>query len=267
MTITKKQTEEEKKEGDIELAVEAPLENVQMDLLLEREEPSMADPWEKTKTKTLVLLLLPSARRFLFPGMEIRDEQGRFICKLFDEGEHGSGPAGLMFFAIFANAENEPMALVKRNPVSGCGDNHFYINSVSPNYEDQPSSSSFTFNHPGGVSSQIEFTYPRSRLTQSTFGKNYTLYVKKTETMPVEVVLTATNGNIRAMLLFTAMLCSCKGFKLEFYEPGQSHPAILRNQKDDSITVAPGQSPLMGVCLAYAVDRLTAILGTIWRFD
>jgi hypothetical protein len=130
-----------------------------------------------------------------------------------------------------------------------------------PNYEDQPSSSSISCcNHPGGVPSPIELTYPRSRLMQSPFGKNYTLY-DKTGTMPCNMVLTATNGNIRAMLPCTAMLvCSCKGFKLEFYKPGQLHPAILRIQKDDSKAVAPGQSPLMygslpGLCCTLLVPH------------
>jgi hypothetical protein len=117
MMITKKQTEEEEKEEDIEVAVERPQENVQIDLLLiEQEEPLMADPWEKTKTKMLVLL--PSVQRFLFPGMEIHDEQGQFVCKLFAEGvDHFDPLTGPMYFAIFVNAEDKPMALMKRNPL------------------------------------------------------------------------------------------------------------------------------------------------------
>eukprot|EP00978_Attheya_sp_CCMP212_P027494 scaffold92094_cov55-Attheya_sp.AAC.2 len=50
----------------------------------------------------------------------------------------------------------------------------------------------------------------------------------------------------------------CPRWKLEFYKPGhRDRKVIIRDEGDNTVTVEPWQSPLLAVCMAYAMDRLT----------
>ncbi len=38
---------------------------------------------------------------------------------------------------------------------------------------------------------------------------------------------------------------------------GPTNPAIIRDQADNTLEVAPGENLLEAICISYAVDRLT----------
>jgi hypothetical protein len=91
----------------------------------------------------------------------------------------------------------------------------------------------------------------KATIQQSVLGKKCKLYDDNEN-----VLLKAKNGNIRfADLLLPCLLC-CHAWRLEFYKPGHSEDKVLmRDQGEGIVTVAPGESPLMAICVAYAIDK------------
>ena len=51
--------------------------------------------------------------------------------------------------------------------------------------------------------------------------------------------------------------CCCKSpLHATFFKPNQLDPVISRDQKEESVVVAPGENLLLSVCLSYIVDRM-----------
>lgn len=134
----------------------------------------------------------------------------------------------------------------------------FTIYTMEPNFEGQEAT---TMEDVAVLNGQAVYKY--GRLRQSALGGTYTFRKttgpgRKDHTQPMK----ARNGKVSCALLLCGFPFLCSKWNMEFVgttgtEKGNSHTRCIRSQRDESLDIAPGQDPLVAVCLAYAVDRLT----------
>lgn len=212
----------------------------------EESETSWWDPITTSK-----VLIAPMASRWI-DGMAINDQEGKQVYQILSEDTDGRMKTGdQKHRATIASPEGKEVIAVVVRKVINMTDS-FVIYSTKPNWDGQEA-------EPYMLQKTKQFDmYPRAYIQQSIFGKKYTVKLSKDDS----VLLKAKNGNIRTTLLCCPMclLLDMFRWRLEFYQPGQ-HPRqnlILRNQDTETLEIAFGSSPLLGLCISYAVDRLTS---------
>jgi hypothetical protein len=181
-------------------------------------------------------------------GTEIKDDKGQVIFKIIREQVVGSNLViGPIYQVIIGDAGGNMIAVVQRcEKPDSCGKDYFSIYAL-----DGPPTSTPTDQK--GTTPVLDVQgHFKAKIQQSVLGKKYKLYDDNDD-----VLLKAKNGNIRCALFFLPCLFCNPSWRLEFYKPGHSEDKVLvRDQGEGILTVAPGgQSPLMAICVAYAIDK------------
>jgi hypothetical protein len=69
----------------------------------------------------------------------------------------------------------------------------------------------------------------------------------------------ASNGRIRCAVIPCMIAFMCPRWHLRFYNVDDpTNPAIIRDQGDNTLMVAPGENLLEAICISFAVDRFTS---------
>ena len=183
------------------------------------------------------VIRFPQLRAPLVEGMEF-GTQGRLICKVGAQGTDGFQVIeGRMYTLQLVDLCGTLLAEVYRNNVKGMGDNYTI---------------------------QIRRSDTEHRtflLRQSPLGGAYTLKDENDQ-----VILFASNQAVPPTLLCCApcLVAGCCNFTIAYTDdpqkPGGGRNVLIeRNQTDETIRVAAGQSPLLAICVAYATDRLLSV--------
>jgi len=209
-----------------------------------------SNPWEPTATSCV--LKVPLAEMW-HEGMTIADDKGNIIYKVLQNKIVRRAKSGdPIFQATIGNDRDEVIAVVRREMDFRHQIDGFTIYSLTPNWAGQ---SATTF-HPIKNDERGFEMFSLVRFEQSPLGGNYTLKSSEDD----GIIMKAENSNIRlTFLCCPCLLCGCcKAWQLEFFRAGQgSHSVLDRDQKAMTVTVAPGETLILAVCMAYAVDRLT----------
>jgi hypothetical protein len=185
------------------------------------------------------------------PGTTIYDDRDNAIFEVvFQRSVARAGMGGLdpIYEAVIMEIETrEPVGYVRR-VIEGSSDS-YHVDMAYPIHSSQP----ITLKSEGG-----DF-YALGILTQSMFGKNYVYKRWCDQELKFKTAMNASNGRIRFAFLCLCMLpFMCPRWLLKFYNvDDQKNPAIIRDQGDNTLTVAPGENLLEAICISYAVDRLT----------
>jgi hypothetical protein len=99
--------------------------------------------------------------------------------------------------------------------------------------------------------------YPVVKIVKGVLGLNYVI---KSPGNNSEILFKANNASIRNAVIICSP-CIFLGifrFQFAFHKRGKdpTEVVIFRDQRTQVLEVAPGISPLLGLCIAYAVDRL-----------
>jgi hypothetical protein len=182
-------------------------------------------------------------------GTHIKDEKGNIAYTILREEKVGM--AFPIFRATIADENNEVLAVVVRERTKRGLQDSYTIYSMTPNWPGQEAV-------PYIVDKKKAFgMYALASIHKSVLGSNYGLI----SCQDGSALMKHKNGKILSAFLcspFGVILGLCK-LQFTFYKPGE-HPRrflVLRNQEAAIVSVDPGASPLMGVCMAYAVDRMT----------
>lgn len=183
------------------------------------------------------------------PGLRITDaETNQVVYKVLEHERMGRTRGGdPLFLVLIGNEHDQAAAVVLREIDYLHMKDQYVIFSVTPNYEGQVPFKGKYFD-----------MYQLATLEQSPLGNTYQLVSYENRR---KVLLRATNPGICWTLLCCTMcfLSGCFKWELAFYEPGAGprDKSVVRHQQKERVTVEPGASPLLAVCLAYALDRLT----------
>lgn len=202
-------------------------------------------------TRHVLVLRIPNADKWR-DGMVFMDEKGGFIAKVLKHEKVGHLASGDPRFRVtLGNEQNEVIAVVTRK-IENMED-IYMIFSLEPNWVGQ---------EPVPYMSKDSKTktfdmYAVASLYQGTFGGDYTLKSSQNN----KVLMKASNSNITWTLICCPCAIMCGGCKWElaFYKPHGGEPALVRDQGAQLLGVAAGENPLLGVCIAYAVDRQTTV--------
>ena len=193
----------------------------------------------------------------------LRDDRGQFVAKVLKHEKYGHTQGGDAKWRVtFGNEQDQVMAVLLRK-IERAQD-VFVVYSTTPNWSGQTPEPYYLKK---GKQEQFLFEiYPLGELKQGVFGGGYRLQSSRGNHA---VLLEASNRNITWALLCCplAILCGCCHWRLSFYEPGQQghrrsrrqRPAIVRDQEAQVVRIAAGASPLLGICIAYAVDRQVTV--------
>ena len=248
----KKKKKKKKKEEVVDEVGLALGESSKVDTAPKDAETRNSNPWEPTATSCVLNVRLAE---FWHEGMTIADDKGNIIYKVLQDKIVGHSKCGdPLFQATIGNDRDEVIAVVRREMDFRHLKDGFTIYTLTPNWTGQ---SAMIF-HPIKNERGFEI-FSLARFEQSPLGKDYTLKSSKDDA----IILKAENPNIRLTLLCCplALFCGCcHAWQLEFFRAGQGSCSVLdRDQQAMTVTVAPGESLLMAVCMAYAVDRLTIV--------
>ncbi len=223
--------------------------------------------------------------------MVIGDVAGEVAAVIVRDAKHGMdgytiyGPISV-YARLFEDAIRDPC---QKRDISLLGQLYSFCTFQSSPHPGQrhnePAPYQFWYPHqgtsPGDTDDDIMLDlYPIASVVQSVCGKTYTVLSPDRETIRWR----ATNGKFRKMLLCCPW-CIAVGvcmWEFEFEDlnlqqlhshsrwqgyhvaPGQSEESsprdsvvFSRDQDIRFLNVAPGTSPLLALCVAYAVDRLT----------
>jgi hypothetical protein len=178
-------------------------------------------------------------------GTGIKDDKGQVMIKIIREQIVDSNLImGPIYRVIIGDASGTTIAMVQRgDKPDSCLKDHFSIYALGgpPTPSDQK-----------GAPPVLDVPWHfKAKIRQSVLGKKYKPYDDNDN-----VLLKAKNGNIRCALFLLPCLFCNPTWRLEFYKPGHSEDkVIVRDQGEGIVTVAPGESPLMAVCVAYAIDK------------
>jgi hypothetical protein len=211
-----------------------------------------SSPWEPIATTRVLCVPLAEMWR---EGTTIADDRGIIAYKVLHHEVLGRTKGGdPIFQAIIGNDRDEVIAVIRREMDLRHLKDGFTIYSLTPNWTGQ----SATVIHHREKESGFEM-FALARFEQSPLGRDYTL----TSSQDGKIMLSAENQNIRLTFLCCPcfILCGCcKAWQLEFFKVGQgSCSVIVRDQQPMTLTVSPGESLLLAVCIAYAVDRVTIL--------
>jgi len=180
-------------------------------------------------------------------GTKIYNDKGKTLFEVKWQGCSNMTPAGPVYTAMLSESETgEPVAYISKGPE--VFRETYYIFTAFPNFVDEPATMQ---------SEQTEW-YLLGTVRQSVLGKNY-VCKHCTVGNEFETTMRAKNGNIRCALLPCMLPFICPRWNLKFYNVNDpmDHPAIVRDQRENTLAVAPGNNVLEAVCISYAVDRLT----------
>jgi hypothetical protein len=211
-------------------------------------------------TSTFSVLHVPSADHWQC-GTSIKSQQGRSDALPVDvfhvlrsERVGRTRWGDPIFRAVLGDIQDQMVAVILREIDYRRMKDTFVFYSVTPTWPGQPARKKDRI-------ARCDL-YPFASLEASPLGRNYRLYACKDH----ELLLKASNPNIRCTRLCCALcctLCCLYGWlpwqwKLTFRKPGNRKDAvILWNQMTAQVTVTAGTSPLLAVCMSYALDRLT----------
>jgi len=206
-------------------------------------------------TTTSRVLCVPPAHEWQ-DGMTFKDKQGAFIAKVLRHEKLGRMASGDQIFRVTLGDEQGNVIAVITRKMENFQD-VYVVSSVTPNWPGQPSEPYMNKDKTQDSSVQL---YLVGKLYQGTLGGHYTLKSSQGNT----ILMKASNSNIKWTLIccMGAILFGCCKWKLSFYRPHGGRRgglAIVRDQAADNVSIAVGESPLLGVCLAYAVDRQTTL--------
>jgi hypothetical protein len=209
-----------------------------------------SSPWEPTATSRVLYVPLAEMWR---EGMTIADDRGNITYKVLHNELLGRTKAGdPILQATIGNERDEVIAVIRREMDLRHLTDGFTIYSMTPNWTGQ---SATVIRHLEKESGFEMFAL--ARFEQSPLGKDYTLKASQDG----KIMLSAENQSIRLTFLCCPcfILCGCfKAWQLEFFKVGQgSCSVVVRDQQPMTLTVSPGESLLLAVCIAYAVDRVT----------
>jgi hypothetical protein len=233
-------------------------ERRQMEGAIETKAPETAAEIEPMQgfapTNTKAVLHIPAANRWHY-GASVNNQysKGRSDALAFNVLRNervgrtrGGDP---IFRAVLGDEHNQVVAVIIREIDYRRMKDLFMFYSVRPEWPGHQASTKHS-NEPTAYQ-----MYPFASLEQSSLGKNYRLYSCKDH----ELLMEASNPKLRFALL-CCMCCMALGafrWKLAFHKPRHEKTLVLRNQTTDEVTVEPGTSPLLAVCMSYALDRLT----------
>jgi hypothetical protein len=180
------------------------------------------------------------------PGTTIHDDRDNALFEVALQGFAGVNGAGVVYEALIIEAETrKPVAYIRKG--GEVFRETFHIHTAYPNYSGQ----STACNGHG-----TDF-YVLGTLRQSMFGKNY-VYKRCLQGNAFKTVMKASNGRNRCALIPCMIPFMCPRWHLKFYNVDDpTNPAIIRDQADNTLEVAPGENLLEAICISYAVDRLT----------
>ena len=93
-------------------------------------------------------------------------------------------------------------------------------------------------------------------LEQSSTGGTFT-FSRAVAEGEKKITLRATSFGVSISKLFRFHPFLGSKWNFTFRKPGGREKRLLRNQHDENLLIAPGQDPLIALCIAYACDRLT----------
>jgi hypothetical protein len=245
-------TTDDNKKGSAELTSkdECPTESDKYIAATVEEEPTQRDygisPGEAAcfdRTTSDKLLKVDRAYNW-GPGTEMYDDRDNAIFGVVFQGCAGVSGGVPIYEAMIMEIETrQPVAYVRKGIEVFRETYHIY--TAYPNYSSQP------------ITRLDDMSwYALGTLRQSMFGKNYAY--KICHGLEFKTAMNASNGRIRWALLLCMIPFMCPRWHLKFYNVGdQKNPAIIRNQGDNTLTVAPDENLLEAICISYAVDRLT----------
>jgi hypothetical protein len=211
--------------------------------------PGKAACFDRTTSPTL----LKVARAYNWgPGTRIYDDRDNALFEVIAQGCAGMNGAGPVYEAVITEINTrEPVAYVRKGMEVFRETYHIY--TAYPNYDSQP----ITRRWEGAEGAEGRDFYALGTLRQSMFGKNY-VYKRCRQGFNFERAMNASNGRIRCAAVPCMIPFLCPRWHLKFYNvDDQNNPAIIRDQRDNTLTVALGENLLEAICISYAVDRLT----------
>jgi hypothetical protein len=184
-------------------------------------------------------------------GTDIKDGSSEMVFRILGEERIGRLKTGDPIFRVTVGAtDNRVLAVIQRE-MKNLSDRYVIYGLTANGHEPIP------YNDMDSGQKRFDM-YPVVEIVQSVLGKNYTI---KSPGNDGEILFKATNGNIRAALICCGpcLLVGVIPFKFAFHKRGQDpkEVALYRDQSAQVLEVTAGTSPLLGICMAYAVDRLT----------
>lgn len=194
------------------------------------------------------ILFVPTAE-FWHGGAHIKDEKGDIVFTILREEKNGL--VFPIYRATIADEYNEIIAVVvrcKRRRHMGLRDAYtiYSMTPIVPGQEPVP----YVFKQ-----KKVCDMYPVVSIYKS-LTRNYVV----TAFQDSSILMRHKDGFLFSALSFSpfCMILPICRRQFTFYKPGDNPRRflILRNQEAAILSVAHGASPLMGVCIAYAVDRM-----------
>jgi hypothetical protein len=215
------------------------------EILAEEEAPRSAAYFVNLITKHLTtthkLLKVPRAYNW-HPGMIIHDDKGKALFKVISERcVYCKGDPAPVYEAHLMDIETREEVAYIKAVVENFGET-YHIYMACPPVSRYQSGPNF---------------YEAGILRQSAFGKNYT-YKRRVEGHHFSTAMKASNGRIRCSLFACMIPFICPRWNIKFYDIHHpENPVIIRDQRENTLSVAPGENLLEAVSISYAVDRLT----------
>jgi hypothetical protein len=209
------------------------------------------DPcWGPTAKKRVYVVPLAEYWKSLV-GTDIKDGSNDMVFRIHREERIGRFKTKDPIFRVTVGATDNRILAVIQREMKNLKDRYVVYGLTSNGHDPVP--------YHDVKNGQKRFDmYPVVEIVQSVLGGEYVI---KSPGNDGEILFKATHGNIRTALICCGpcVLLGAIPFKFEFHKRGQEPKEVVlfRDQKAQVMEVAAGTSPLLGICMAYAVDRLT----------